>query len=109
MFNWLKQRDILAKLIFSYFIIFVIPFIIGIYTYTNAYRSAMNNLNQYSRMILTQLPSRLNDEIIKPLDTIAETIDTNPFYLTLLFNQDVLVNKMDMIIDVRNFINQLKV
>jgi len=107
MLKFLKNRDFLLKLLLSYFFVFVIPFGAGLYAYYNGYTISSNNLKSYSKTIMTNLPSKINDVALKPLELIEESINASPFYLTLISNHNLLASKNNIILDIRNFTQQL--
>jgi len=107
MLKFLKNRDFLVKLLLSYFLVFVIPFVAGLYAYYNGYSISLNNLKSYSKTIMTNLPSKINDVALRPLELIEESINASPFYLTLISNHNLLASKNEIILDIRNFTQQL--
>lgn len=107
MLKFLKNRDFLVKLLLSYFLVFFIPFVAGLYAYYNGYSISLNNLKSYSKAIMTNLPSKINDVTLRPLELIEESINASPFYLTLISNHNLLASKNDIILDIRNFTQQL--
>lgn len=107
MFKSLKSRDFLLKLLLSFLLVFVIPFLGGLYAYYSGYNSSLNNLKTYSQTIMTNLPIKINDVVLKPLELIEETINASPFYLSLISNHNLLKSKSSIILDIRNFSHQL--
>ncbi|BCS82252.1 helix-turn-helix domain-containing protein [Anaerocellum diazotrophicum] len=108
MFNRLFSKDIYVRIVISYIIIFTIIFLAGIYTYFITYKVSEKNLYNYTESLLNQLPLRIYDEIIKPLDLIQQSINRSPFYLSIFLNSKPLENKDKIIFEIRDFCNELK-
>jgi len=106
--NKFFQKDIYLRIVLSYLAIFALIFLIGLYTYFITYKISVKNLNRYTTSLLNHLSLRVYDEIVKPLDLIQQSINRNPFYLSLFLNSDPLTNKNEIIFEIRDFCNTLK-
>lgn len=73
-------KKILWRFVFSYLVIFIIPLIIGIGAYFNIKEVMMSNLYRYNKTALTQLEDKVENEVVKSVEALADWINLNPYY-----------------------------
>jgi len=100
-------KKILWRFVFSYLIIFFIPLFIGLGAYFNVKDIMMNNLYRYNRTTLIQLEDKVENEVLKSVESLADWVNLNPYYFIFLPEAKEALDSSDRLLNIRNLCREI--
>jgi len=100
-------KKILWRFVFSYLIIFFIPLFIGLGAYFNVKDIMMDNLYRYNRTTLIQLEDKVENEVLKSVESLADWVNLNPYYFIFLPEAKEALDSSDRLLNIRNLCREI--
>lgn len=100
-------KKILWRFVFSYLVIFIIPLLIGIGSYFSIKDIMMSSLYRYNKTALTQLEDKVENEIVKSVESLADWINLNPYYFIFLPEAKEALDSSDRLLNIRNLCREI--
>lgn len=95
------------RFIFSYFVIFFIPLIVGVVAYFNVKNVMLESLYRYNKTTLTQLKDKMENEVMKPVESLADWINLSPYYFIFLPEASETLDNSDKLLNIRNLCREI--
>lgn len=100
-------KKALWRFVFSYLIIFVVPLLIGIGAYFNVKQIMLLSLYRYNKTTLNQLKDKMENEVMKPVESLADWINLNPYYFIFLPEANEALDSNDRLLNIRNLCREI--
>ncbi|ADQ05955.1 transcriptional regulator, AraC family [Caldicellulosiruptor hydrothermalis 108] len=100
-------KKILWRFVFSYLVIFIIPLFIGIGAYFSVKEIMMSSLYRYNKTTLTQLEDKVENEVVKSVESLADWINLNPYYFIFLPEAKEALDSSDRLLNIRNLCREI--
>ncbi|WPX08561.1 helix-turn-helix domain-containing protein [Anaerocellum danielii] len=100
-------KKILWRFVFSYLVIFFIPLFIGIGAYFSIKEIMMSSLYRYNKTTLTQLEDKVENEVVKSVESLADWINLNPYYFIFLPEAKEALDSSDRLLNIRNLCREI--
>jgi len=100
-------KKILWRFVFSYLVIFIIPLFIGIGAYFSIKEIMMSSLYRYNKTTLTQLEDKVENEVVKSVESLADWMNLNPYYFIFLPEAKEALDSSDRLLNIRNLCREI--